>query len=235
VNESAGHGSVAQSYRRELSCIGRGLQSHVRKHLQTGENPVSPEIRAFEYATGLFAVLIGLAVVDIATSFHRLLRSKASVRWDPLALMAALYALCLVVAMWFDLWGVRHFDATRNFLFYLSFIAEFLILFLVAAASLPDEAHYDVDLHDYYAANRRYFWTLLIFFQVLYSLDGLYFSRGEPGTTPRWIIIAFTVLMLVPLVISIVLALTKSRLVHYIGLTLLFVVTVLHYGAASIN
>jgi hypothetical protein len=235
VNESVRYGSFARSYRRELSCIGRGLQSHVRKYLQIGENPVSPEIRAFEYATGLFAVLIGLAVVDIATSFHRLLRSKASVRWDPLALMAALYALCLVVAMWFDLWGVRHFDATRNFLFYLSFIAEFLILFLVAAASLPDEAHYDVDLRDYYAATRRYFWTLLIFFQVLYSVDGLYFSRGEPGDTPRWFIIALTVLMLVPLVISVVLALTKSRVVHYIGLTLLFVVMVLHYGAASIN
>jgi hypothetical protein len=235
VNESARHASFARSYRRELSCIRRGLQSHVRKYLQTGENPVPPEIRAFEYATGLFAVLIGLAVVDIATSFHRLLRSKASVRWDPLALMAALYALCLVVAMWFDLWGVRHFDATRNFLFYLSFIAEFLILFLVAAASLPDEAHYDVDLRDYYAATRRYFWTLLIFFQVLYSVDGLYFSRGEPGDTPRGIIIALTILMLVPLVISIVLALSKSRLVHYIGLGMLFVVMVLHYGAASIN
>jgi hypothetical protein len=76
-----------------------------------------PEVRAFEYATGLFAVLIGLAVVDIATSFHRLLNSEKPVRWDPLALMAAFYALCLVVAMWFDLWGVRNFGATRHFPF----------------------------------------------------------------------------------------------------------------------
>lgn len=196
---------------------------------------MSPEIRAFEYATGLFAVLIGLAVVDIATSFHRLLRSKASVRWDPLALLAALYALCLVVAMWFDLWGVRHFDATRNFFFYLSFIAEFLLLFLVAAASLPDDAHYDVDLRDYYAVTRRYFWTLLVLFQLLYSIDGLYFSRGEPGDIPHWIIITLTILMLIPLVISVVLALTKSRLVHYVGLAILFAVLTVHYRAASIN
>jgi hypothetical protein len=76
---------------------------------------------------------------------------------------------------------------------------------------------------------------LLILFQVLYSIDGLYFSRGEPADTPRWLIVAFTILMLIPLVISVVLALSKSRLVHYIGLTLLFVVMVLHYGAASIN
>lgn len=196
---------------------------------------MSPEIRAFEYATGLFAVLIGLAVVDIATSFHRLLRSKARVRWDPLTLMAALYALCLVVAMWFDLWGVRHFDATRNFFFYLSFIAEFLLLFLVAAASLPDEAQFDVDLRDYYGVTRRYFWTLLVLFQLLYSVDGLYFSRGEPADIPRWVIIASIALMLLPLIISAVLALTKSRLMHYIGLTILFVVLAVHYAASSIN
>ena len=34
---------------------------------------MTPEIRAFEYAIGVFAVLIGLAIADIATSSHRLL------------------------------------------------------------------------------------------------------------------------------------------------------------------
>ena len=116
---------------------------------------MAPESRAFEYATGLFAVLIGLAVVDIATSAHRLLRSKALVRWDPLALMGTLYALCLVVAMWFDLWGVRRLGDTRNFFFYRSLIGEFLILFLLAAANLPDAPDEDMDLREYYAGNRR--------------------------------------------------------------------------------
>jgi hypothetical protein len=32
---------------------------------------MTPEIRAFEYAVGIFAVLIGLAIADIATSFQR--------------------------------------------------------------------------------------------------------------------------------------------------------------------
>jgi hypothetical protein len=40
---------------------------------------MTPEIRAFEFATGLFAVLIGLAVADIASSFHRPARSKARI------------------------------------------------------------------------------------------------------------------------------------------------------------
>ena len=67
---------------------------------------MTPETRAFEYAVGVFAVLIGLAIADVATSFHRLLRSKSTVKWDPLALIAALYALCMAIYMWFDLWGV---------------------------------------------------------------------------------------------------------------------------------
>jgi hypothetical protein len=41
--------------------------------------------------------------------------------------------------------------------------------------------------------------------------------------------------MVLPLIISVVLMLAKSRAVHYVGLTLLFVVLVLHYGPASIN
>ena len=196
---------------------------------------MTPEIRAFEYATGLFAVLIGLAVVDLATSFHRLLRSSTRVRWDPLALMAALYALCLVVAMWFDLWGVRHFDATRGFFFYLSFIAEFLVLFLVAAASLPDQPAEGSDLREYYAHTRRYLWTLLVIFQALYVADGVYFSRGESARIPHWALVLLNVLMLLPLVISVVLMLAKSRAVHYVGLSLLFVVLVLHYAPASIS
>lgn len=194
-----------------------------------------PEVRAFEYATGLFAVLIGLAVVDLATSLHRLLRSSTQIRWDPLALMAALYALCLVVAMWFDLWGVRHFDATRGFLFYLSFIAEFLVLFLVAAASLPDQPSDGADLRDYYARTRRYLWTLLVIFQALYVADGLYFSRGESPRISHFALVFLSVLMFLPLLISVALLLAKSRLVHYAGLSLLFVVLLLHYGRAAIS
>jgi hypothetical protein len=45
---------------------------------------MTPEMRAFEYALGLFSVLIGLAIADIATSFHRLVRSRQGVTWDPL-------------------------------------------------------------------------------------------------------------------------------------------------------
>ena len=103
------------------------------------ETPVTPEIRAFEFALGLFSVLIGLSIADVATSLHRLIRKHDLVRWDPLALLAALFALLMAIGMWFDLWGIRNATSVRHFFLYLALVASFFVLFLLAAASLPDE------------------------------------------------------------------------------------------------
>jgi hypothetical protein len=195
---------------------------------------MTPEIRAFEFAMGVFSVLIGLAIADIATSAHRLLRNKSQVRWDPLALLAALYALCMAVYMWFDLWGVRNFTATRHFLFYILLFGELFVLFLVAASSLPDEASVPTDLREFYAANRRTFWFLVALFQLGYVGAGFYFIGGEPPL-PKWVLAIMVGQMIAPLVISLILLATKSRVMHYIGVGLLFVVMLFHYWRASIN
>jgi hypothetical protein len=196
---------------------------------------MTPEIRAFEYAIGVFAVLIGLAIADIATSFHRLLRSKSAVKWDPLALTAALYAVCMAIYMWFDLWGVRNFAATRNFVFYLLLFAELFVLFLVAASSLPDEASTSVDLREFYAANRRNFWLLVVVFQVGYVAAGFYFVAAMIARLPKLVTTVVIVQMIAPLLLALMLLATKSRLVHYIGIGMLFVVMLFHYGRLSIN
>jgi hypothetical protein len=195
---------------------------------------MTPEIRAFEYAIGVFAVLIGLAIADIATSFHRLLRTRSPVIWDPLALMAALYALCMAIYMWFDLWGVRNFAATRNFLFYLGIFGMLFVLFLVAASSLPDETNTAINLQVFYAENRRKFWLLVVIFQIGYVAAGIYFTGGMPHL-PTLFSALLTVQMFAPLALSLMLLATKSRGIHFIGIGLLFVVMLIHYGRASIN
>jgi hypothetical protein len=195
---------------------------------------MTPEIRAFEFAMGIFGVLIGLAIADIATSFHRLLRRKSTVKWDPLALLAALYAMCMAIYMWFDLWGVRNFAGTRHFLFYLFLFAQLFVLFLVAAASLPDEVDTTTDLREFYAANRRNFWFLVVLFQLGYVAAGFYFAGGEPPL-PRWFIVAEYIQMFAPLVLALILLATKSRALHYALVGLLFVTMLIHYGRASIN
>ncbi len=195
---------------------------------------MTPEIRAFEYAIGVFAVLVGLAIADIATSFQRLLSTESKVKWDPLTLMAAGYSLCMAIYMWFDLWGVRNFAATRHFFFYIALFAELFILYLIAASCLPAEggAH---DLRDFYSKNRRRFWFLVVVFQIGYVLAGFFFISGEIGKLSSVVAALAVTQMFAPLVLAIILFCTKSRVVHYIGLGLLFVAMLIHYGRASIN
>jgi hypothetical protein len=201
----------------------------------TRGEPVTPEIRAFEYALGLYSVLIGLAVADIAASFHRLVRRKEAVVWDPLALLAAAYALWLAVGMWFDLWGVRNVAEARHFFFYLAMVANLFVLFLIAAASLPEDAAEDRDLHTFYASNKRYFWSLVALFQAGYIAFGVYFVGSMLGRMPRasaaLIVATWVVLFVTPLT----LAGLRSRTAHYVGLALLFAVQAWHYAPYMIN
>lgn len=198
------------------------------------------EATAFEYAMGLFSVLIGLAVVDVATSFHRLARVRTAMKWDPLTLIVALYTLCTAVYMWFDLWGVRHFAAARRFFVYLSLVALFFVLYLAAAASLPDEA--TTDLRAYYEGNRRYFWTLMTVFQVGYTAFGFYLfltaneSSGNDFQPDRpWIAAALLILMSLPTIVSAGLIFLKSRSSHYTGVAMLFALMLIHYARAQIG
>jgi len=196
---------------------------------------MTPEVRAFEYALGIFSVLIGLAVADIAASFHRLLRRRSQVVWDPLALLAAAYALCMAVYMWFDIWGVRHFGATRHFLFYLGLVGELFVLFLVAAASLPDEADARTNLREYYAGNSRYYWSLVTLFQLVYVAFGVFFAGGESSGIPVGVWVLMWTLMTAPLPIALALCAWRARWLHYVGLVLLFAIMLLHYVSAQIN
>jgi hypothetical protein len=196
---------------------------------------MTADSRAFEYALGIFAVLIGLAVADLAGSFHRLLRYKKQVRWDPLTLLAATYALCMAVYMWFDIWGVRNFSATRHFYFYTGLVVLLFILYLIAAAALPDEASGAVDLREYYMQNRRHFWSLVALFQFGYFAFGVYFAGGEQPGRPTWVVLVDWALMAAPMLIALAMVWLRSRAAHYVALVLLYVIMFLHYGGASID
>jgi len=196
---------------------------------------VTPEIRAFEFALGLFSVLIGLSIADVATSLHRLIRKHEIVRWDPLTLLAALFALLMTVGMWFDLWGIRNATSVRTFFFYLGLVATFFVLFLIAASSLPDEAAGPVDLRAYYEGNRRYFWLLVTLFQVIYVGFGFHFIASVIDYMPRSMLIAVMVQWALLIIVPATLTLVRSRKLHYLGLVLLFAVDLWHYSRYSIS
>ena len=138
--------------------------------------------------------------------------------------------------MWFDLWGVRQFASTRHFFFYLWLIADMFVLFLIAAAALPDEVHARCDLREHYAATRRYFWTLVVLFQLTYLVMGIYFA-GWADLSHVSGAVALVLLnnMVVPVVIAFVLSRTVSRGLHYLGIVLLLVSLAFHYSPYQIN
>jgi hypothetical protein len=191
---------------------------------------MTPEIRAFEFALGLFTVLIGLAIADVATSFHRLMRVRPQIRWDPLVLLAALLAMVMTIGMWFDLWGIRNATSVRHFFLYLALTASFFVLFLIAAASLPDEAPAGLDLRSFYESNRRYFWSLVMIFEISYVAFGAHFLGSVMHRLPDGLIATiigqWAVLVIVPAVLSMV----RRRAIHYVGVALLFATVLWHYS-----
>jgi hypothetical protein len=196
---------------------------------------MTPEIRAFEYALGLFAVLIGLAVTDIANSLHRLLRRTREVRWDGLTVLAAGYALMMAVGMWFDLWSVRNVAEARRFFFYLVIMGEFFVLYLICAASLPDEPAERVDLRRHYEENRRYFWGLVALFQLSYLVLGIYFVSPLLARMPGGVAFRYYAQMSLLLALPLALASLRSRSLHFAGLALLYLVNAWHYAGYAIN
>lgn len=101
--------------------------------------------------------MVGLAIADMATSLHRLLRSRSRVRWDWVSPLAALAILTELFNFW---WNWRGFTgstlgATAPY------FAVLIILFLTACVTLPDEIpDRGIDLGRYFDENRTYFWAL---------------------------------------------------------------------------
>ncbi|MCF2515398.1 hypothetical protein LVY65_10025 [Sphingomonas sp. G124] len=111
----------------------------------------------FEYITALVAVVIGLAIADLATSLHRLLRYRKIVRWDWVAPVAALLMLLELFNLW---WRWRGFMGTTTGEVIPYFLALILI-YLAASISLPDEMPAEgIDLARYFDENRSYFWLV---------------------------------------------------------------------------
>lgn len=121
-----------------------------------------------DYISVFSAIVLGLALADLTTSFHKLMRHRQRVRWDWLIFAAALLVLLNLVAFWWVtlLWygGVKDMSIAA----YLPDLAMLLVLFLTAAAILPDQVPAEgIDLRAFYLSNSRYFWTLWVILLAL--------------------------------------------------------------------
>jgi hypothetical protein len=106
------------------------------------------------------SIILGVAVADQLTSLHRLLKRRSEVSWDPLLLWVAALVLLTQIQIWWSLAGGRQ-KAPITIGAFLPMLVLLVLLFLLAAASLPDELEEGpVDLRVYYAKQSRYIWTL---------------------------------------------------------------------------
>lgn len=121
-----------------------------------------------EFALGFAAIILGLGVADLMVSLHRLLRARARVRWDWLALSFAGLLLLISIHLW---WFIYFWFRALESVSFVEFLPNMLLLcvsFLMMAAALPDEvAEEGVVLRDAYMANRAHPWLLVAAWMAL--------------------------------------------------------------------
>lgn len=114
---------------------------------------------AFEYTSVLASIIIGLALVDILVSLNRLIRAGGSVRWHWAAPLAALIVALTIIQVWWSTYSPQ--DTALTIGQFLPLLVELVLLFLLAAAALPDDIPAGgLDLKLYYDRNGPYFWSL---------------------------------------------------------------------------
>src|SRR5262249_27567339 len=91
------------------------------------------------------------------------------------------------------------------------------------------------DLREHYARGRRYFWTLVLIFQVSYLLNGLYFVGPYLVPFSYHATLMLLVNMVLPCLVALALLLGRSRVLHYCGIVVLLLLLAIHYAPYQIN
>jgi hypothetical protein len=110
----------------------------------------------------LFTIIYGLMLTDLFLSVHRLIRSRRSVTWHWLPLLAAWYLFLTILKNWWDLAFIQYGEDWMNIYYFLAYGHLLVLVYLSVSTVLPDEvAAEGVDLETYYFEHHRYFWGLM--------------------------------------------------------------------------
>lgn len=191
-------------------------------------------MRPFEYALVLISILMGLALADIVVSFHRLVRSRETVKWDGRVLVATSLVMLEIIRMWFAQWTGRDLATAVTFGVYLGEFVQILLLVLLAFASLPDLVGECCDLGDFYERNRRYFWSVFAAYQASYFVLWLTVFGGTQATVGGTVTPLDWLRMVGPLVVYLILAFVRVRWLDYLAPALIIVFYLLRYWNQSL-
>ena len=163
----------------------------------------------FEYALGLFSVLVGLALADSAQKAQRLVRHARTIIWDGRAVLAVMLVIIVIISLWFEVWNIRDRADILVFGFYLTLFLEMMLLFVLAANSLPDDAGPDCDMSVFYEGNSRTFWLSFSAFQLSFAAHWVYFTRFL-GSAQGWVVVIGS------LAAFLLLAFVRKKVLHYL-------------------
>jgi hypothetical protein len=179
-------------------------------------------VSPFEYILAFISIVVGLAVADLAGSLHRLLRARARLRWDWLALAAAGLVALTVLQFWWTFFRTGRLQAWSVYGQFLPLLALVVVLVLLASAALPDEVpEPGLDLAAYYADNARYFWSL---YALFLALAGVVTVWPAWGARPAGALLASQIPNVVVLSLAGSLAVVRRRAYHAVLVPLLLVV-----------
>lgn len=178
----------------------------------------------FEYSLILVTIIVGLAITDMLVSLHRLLKSRAKVRWHWLTLVAALLVLLTLVQFWWGFYRLGRTDVWTQYGAFLLLLLQLILMFLLACAALPDDERDRLDLVEYYAHNRRYFWTLFTLVALMATINNLIVAAPREAHATL-LVRAIPNLLYVAAMAT--LAIVRARPVHYVLVAVLLAVMVL--------
>jgi hypothetical protein len=118
----------------------------------------------FEFLLLFAALVLGVAVTDLATSLHRLLSAGPLVRWDWIALLGANVAFLKIVTQWWTWYGRAPFGEALTWEIFLATIFAAILLFLLTASALPDRTTpgEKIDLRAHWDQVHTRYWILFL-------------------------------------------------------------------------
>lgn len=174
----------------------------------------------YDLVITLFTIVYGLMLTDLLLSFHKLIRSRKTVKWHWLPLLTAWYLLLTILNNW---WGLSPLEGSTNSINIYIFIAYghlLFLTFLLVLTALPDVIEKNgIELKSYYFNNHRYFWGLMSSVVVLSMLINLFRRLHQSGS----IDILFIPAVIILPILTITLAISKRYWVHSTILVILVI------------
>ncbi len=171
----------------------------------------------FDFNAVIISILVAFALSEILSSWGRLIEHRSRVRSPWLYVVSTGWLFFFLIAHWLGLWAYRDFEFDRllqSFIVFAPSIVGALCAY-VFTPSLSDKGDLDIDEHYFYVA--RWGYSLVGLFIVLAGLTDILVPGREP--LPLFVFLVGGAFMLW-------LGYTQHRLVHYIVLSIAWVVLV---------